>query len=216
MPERPTPNRDDQAVEDWRRVRSEIEAENVLINNRQTWHIGLQTLITAAFFLVFSSLAKGEFIKVGLEGLAQFVLFVLAALGIVVSAFIQTAIRAALIQIDILERWWFKKYSNDDRQSYLDEHPPINGIFEQKIYKNFNPAAIPFCFVIVWTMAPGVIIASPLGNVVRSVPKVVRNYPIPSVIGISILMNIILYVGKKVYNHLHRDGDRPARDGKTA
>jgi hypothetical protein len=140
------------AFEDWKRVRSAIEFENTLIHYRQTWHAGLQLPLVAAFFVVFPAVTKPSGT---LSTPVTLALLLLPLLGLAVALFIQTAIHAASRQIKVLEDWWFTTRSNGNRRDYLAEHPPINGLFDERIYKGLNPAFIPMLFVVAWAIALG-------------------------------------------------------------
>lgn len=170
----------DQAVDDWKRIRSSIEFENTLINHRQTWHASIQLVLATAFVVVFSSVLKdgspaGRQPESGYSVPATLALIVIPMMGILVSSFIHSAIDAASKQIKNLESWWFDHYSNGNQVDYLTWHPHINGIFEQRYYKTFNTSFIPALFFVGWFSALVAATASIAGPVLGPWQTVVEK-----------------------------------------
>jgi hypothetical protein len=56
----------DPAIVDWKRVRSAIEHENVLTNQRFTWLLTSQGFLLGGFVLVFQASTKAD-VRAGLE-----------------------------------------------------------------------------------------------------------------------------------------------------
>ena len=181
------------AFEDWKRVRTAIEFENTLINYRQTWHAGLQLPLVAAFFVVFSEIPKSAG---PVTTPANVALILLPLLGVAVAAFIQTSILAASKQTKILEDWWFTTHSQGNRVDYLAEHPPINGIFAEKLYKGLDPAFVPTLFMTAWVIALG----ASVYQIARTAVTLVKEHGFVILILYSVVVSFV-----SLYSWLRRN-----------
>jgi prepilin signal peptidase PulO-like enzyme (type II secretory pathway) len=133
----------DPEIVDWKRVRSAIEHENMLTNQRFTWLLTSQGFLLGGFVLVFQASTKAD-ARVGLEQLFQIVLSALALAGILVSLHLSRGILAAHEQHKRLEDWWVRRRKEDE-----DRHPPICGK-EPRFLVTLHYHKFPVVFMIVW------------------------------------------------------------------
>ena len=133
----------DQEIIDWKRVRSALEHENLLINQRFTWLLSCQGLLFAAYVLVFQSAIKTD-VRAGLVPLFQIVLSALALAGILTGLFLSRGIHAAHQQHDVLKDWWTTHY-----RSPRLRHPPICGN-EPRMWVTLHYHQLPIVFQFVW------------------------------------------------------------------
>ncbi len=117
---------DDRAslVQDWQRVRSAIEHENDLINQRLTWLLVSQGFIFGAFGVALNKLTEAVH-DLALRNDIHALLFALASTGFLTSIFFSRGILTAHLQHNALKLWWEKRVP--DKLARERDHPPICG-----------------------------------------------------------------------------------------
>lgn len=95
----------------------------------------------------------------------QSVLIVIPIIGFSVCAFVLVSVDAAHKQIVLLERWWIRRYIGDLKRrdlfdvAKLTDHPPINGMFDARIYKCLSTKWLPVPVIVGWVaLASAVVI----------------------------------------------------------
>lgn len=141
---------------DWKRVRAAIEHENNLTNHRLTWLFASQLILFGGFFsLIQGVVAKDP--KLLEQQLFQSLLMAFPFVGISVSLIILVGLHAANKQIESLEDWWFCNHIEDvevvrgERGKLFHDQPPINGIFELRLYRIFGTKWLPLPIIVAWT-----------------------------------------------------------------
>jgi hypothetical protein len=123
----------DVEIADWKRVRSAIEHENMLINHRLSWLFSSQAFLLAAFTFSFKELAKTE-VPYALP-------IAIAVFGIALCIQFQRGIKSAENQLRELDKWWYRtcddkgvctswvNYADRERRNEkrLSKHPPLQG-----------------------------------------------------------------------------------------
>jgi hypothetical protein len=143
-------------IVNWKRVRSALEHENLLVNHRLTWLLSSQAFLFAAFAIIFQESAKND-VDPNRRVLYQFILAGLSTTGVLVAFYIQRPIRTAEIQHENLVKWWRMQKLRD-----INAHPPICG--EPSRRDRYLPQSnFPIVFVIAWSAFGFVVI----GNVIQ-------------------------------------------------
>ena len=163
---------EDPEIVDWRRVRSVIEHENSLVNNRITWLLVSQGFLFAAYGTLLAGWGKAE-LKIGA---GTFVALLLALFAISAYICVSTGIvlAAAVKHIKFTQCWWYKikittasarvieeaSYSLSDRNQ---RHPYLQGWKARKHTRPFDTEFMPYFFLGCWTILVfiGVIVAYP-------------------------------------------------------
>jgi ABC-type sugar transport system permease subunit len=140
----------DPLIVDWDRVREQIVHEDDLIHQRMTWLITANAFLFGGFFLVLQAM-KGQPTETALVlPLAQLILYILPFVGMLLSATVWRAVRAAMRQIEKVDQWWtlrLEGLSDDERC----RHPQLIGVREQWVDHHFLIASlIPFTLVWTW------------------------------------------------------------------
>ena len=145
----------DKSCTDWKRVRSAIEHENNLTNHRLSWLFATQLFLFGGFATIFQGVINKD-PKLLNEEFFQLVLSVFPLIGIVVCIIIFVSLHAAGKQIESLENWWFYNYLSDIRNitefkdTIQHTQPPINGIFDDKLYHLFGIKWLPLVLSVAW------------------------------------------------------------------
>jgi hypothetical protein len=163
---------EDPEITDWRRVRSVIEHENSLVNNRVTWLLVSQGFLFAAYGTLLASWGKGE-LKIG-AGTFVALLLALFAISAYICLSIGIVLAAAVKHIKFTHSWWYKikmstasaevieeaTYSWSDRNQ---RHPYLQGWKARKHTRPFDTEFMPYFFLGGWTILVfiGVIVAYP-------------------------------------------------------
>jgi hypothetical protein len=91
------------------------------------------------------------------EPLFQSLLLVFPIVGVSVSVIILVSLHAATKQIGSLEDWWFYNHLDDissvrETRDMLDHNePPINGIFDMRMYQILSVRWLPLPIIVGWT-----------------------------------------------------------------
>lgn len=164
----------DRDFADWKRVRSSIEHENLLVNHRLSWLFASHAFLLSAFAVVFNAarntpldssydLARVQY---------QILLILIVLLGTFLCLSIFNGLQEAEKQIRHLDRWWHapkhqaKNYwsNGKKRKEQQDEwnimHPPIQGQIGYYGKNNLNHhmrrlvshTLTPLMFLLVWVL----------------------------------------------------------------
>jgi hypothetical protein len=184
--------------DDWRRVRSAIEHENQLVNNRVTWLILTQAALFAAFAGLFSKWAEARAPEPSL-GLA---LGALPLMAICLCVNIWVNISNAEKALGRLTRWWYReaydqldsgeiteeavKGACDKVRTIEERHPPlqlwgdlhlqVHNLGHRRFALPFRVVFMPVYFITGWVVLfAGLVIPkgsySSLGVAVPSIPS---------------------------------------------
>ncbi len=143
------------ACTDWKRVRAEIEHENLLINHRLGWLFTSQIFLLGGFAAVFQASLKENLLTSSLP--VQVVLLAISVVAVSICAFVTASVDAAHKQIEFLENWWFAHYLSKKLKMMdifcvekLTDHPPINGIFDEWLYTILSTKWMPVPIALGW------------------------------------------------------------------
>ncbi len=149
--------------DDWKRVRSVIEHENNLTNNRITWFVATQAFLIAAFTTVFSQCIKNNETCQDVLRLCPILYLVIAITGAISCVFIYVSLYHGRIQLDRLDKWWHIGREWRSFTSILDEskrqvgresasksHPPLQGSVKLTIDKFLRFDLISVYFLFLW------------------------------------------------------------------
>jgi len=176
-------------VVNWKRVRSALEHENLLVNHRLTWLLSSQAFLFAAFAIIFQESAKND-VDPNRRVLYQFILAGLSITGILVAFYMQRPIRTAEIQHDKLVEWWRNQKLRDS-----SGHPPICGE-PSKLDLYFPQSNFPILFVIAWSAFGFVVIGNAIHQAISTYSEIIKLSL--AVIGTSIgLVSIGVMIGRK-------------------
>src|SRR5919109_2503578 len=125
-------------------IRSQIEHEDNLINQRLSWFVASQAFLFSAYAILLNAPSQ-----VRLQSFAaqQDILFPLIPLvGIGVSILIYVTIIAAMLATANLRRF-LKSHVKDEEMALL---PPVQGYRQTLLLGQASPVLIPFVFMISW------------------------------------------------------------------
>jgi|SRR5215813_2449406 len=191
---------EDREIADWKRVRSVIEHENTLVNNRVTWLLVSQGFLLATYGTLLTSWGKGEF----RVGRGTFVALLLAFFGI--SAYICISmgivLAAAVKHIKYVQCWWYEIKITDacgpavEKATYSFsgrnlQHPYLQGWKARKRTRLFDTEFMPYFFLGGWIILVfiGVIVAYPtfwtdVLNALTRILTVVAVFAVAAIIAI--------------------------------
>jgi hypothetical protein len=132
----------------WKRIRTAIEHENQLINQRFTWLLVLNGLIVTAFGSIFVHVPPGtiDSLEKTLTQNEKLVLSGLAFCGILFSVFSHSAMRSAFEQHDKLKLWW----EDHKLRKAASDHPPICGEHPKFLFLRLHYYYFPIIFIVIW------------------------------------------------------------------
>jgi hypothetical protein len=152
----------------WRRMRSIIEHENLLVNHRMTWLLTSQTILFAAYGVLYISSGSNAKLEIVLLPLIS-----ICVLSIAICCFISIGLRNAQIQIDSTISWWYWGVTNPGEKppghhaalmrEYDDlnsRHPPVifGADIQTTIHHNwsgsrsFSVEILPLIFAFIWSV----------------------------------------------------------------
>lgn len=108
-------------VENWKRVRSAIEHENNLINNRLTWLFTGQGFLFTAFVLAFNVFNQLQCPNNEITFKYIVLSTIIALIGIAISVFVDNGVKAADAQIWGLDMWWHDYKNNNNKGENLQD-----------------------------------------------------------------------------------------------
>ena len=152
--------------DDWKRVRSAIEHENNLTNNRITWLISSQAFLFTALTFTFNAWANPnsrDILELS-HNLYPLLMGIIALTGMISCWLTYQALSHGRYQLKFLDNWWH--YGKDwDKVIKMDEksdernigrkvssksHPPLQGSLKF-IEDNFlHTDFMPIYFIIIW------------------------------------------------------------------
>jgi hypothetical protein len=120
----------DEMIVDWKRVRSQIEHEDMLINHRMSWFLAASAFLFSAFCISLSSLKKDTPTETAL--LLGVVLTAIPVVGVILSIIAWRVLDDALVQVTRLKNWWSNRLKGEAKEEPpepppIPEHPPIIG-----------------------------------------------------------------------------------------
>ena len=150
--------------DDWRRVRTAIEHENNLTNNRITWLISSQAFLFAAFVFAFNQWANAEKNKISPEAhdLYPYLMILIALSGIISSLLTYQALKHGSYQLHFLDNWWHEgkdidkvitledKLLFDGLGKVINSHPPLQGSLKFYEDKFLDTDLMPIYFCGIW------------------------------------------------------------------
>lgn len=208
------PNGNDNGIDDWKRVRSQIEHENTLINHRLSWLFSSQAFLFGAFiYILQATITRTMSVPTAAQqgqGLMdipkiQGALAVIALVGIAICSFIMVMLDAAHKQIRMLEDWWIHYYLRDLKNAELYKieclkgHPPINGLFDELLYRALSTRYLPITLIFGWVFLFSVVILERILNI---------DKPIWGAIAATLAF---AFFSKPIYNFLLKKKARPDR-----
>lgn len=140
----------DPAIIDWKRVRTALEHENTLTNQRVTWVLQTQGFLFGVYGLLTTKIVDLLNVKPPVPSPEtvvvpiQILLAVICVLGIAICALLTSGVKAAHTQHECLKIWWLKKSGYN-----VEAHPPICGE-EPKIGVTFHYYHLPALFMPTW------------------------------------------------------------------
>jgi hypothetical protein len=155
-------------IVNWKRVRSALEHENLLMNHRLTWLLSSQAFLFAAFAIIFQVSTKID-VDSDHRVLYQIIMAYLAATGFLVALYIQRHIRTAEIQHGYLVKWWEAKGLDKNA------HPPIcggpSGMDRLLLQSNF-----PFLFAFAWCAFGFTVIGNVILNSLNTYAEIIKAF----------------------------------------
>lgn len=106
-------------ITDWKRVRSQIEHEDNLVNHRITWLLASNAFLLTGYVLAIANLK--EELLVEAKELLRLCLYAIPIVGVFISIVIIQTVSQAFGQINILASWWEREIGDS-----LD-HPRLIG-----------------------------------------------------------------------------------------
>jgi hypothetical protein len=123
-------------------VRSQIEHEDNLINQRLSWFVASQSFLFSAYAILLSAASQGRLQRFVTQQEILFFLIPLVAIG--VSILIYITVIAAMLAMANLRRLL---------KNHLDDTallPPVQGHRQTFLLGQATPILIPFLFMISW------------------------------------------------------------------
>lgn len=164
-------------TENWKRIRSAIEHENTLVNQRLTWLLGSQTILFAGFGVVFA-VDDGKRWQSDLSTIL--LLTAIAWVAIVISVNIRRQIDLAGKQLAQLDAWWHSESIQDRKDigsfdetqlrerriNRLPSHPPLQ-LRDPQSFGFDEVMRIENVFIICWLLVFGLVLLEPLCRLLR-------------------------------------------------
>jgi hypothetical protein len=131
-------------IQYYRIIRSQIEHEDNLINQRLSWFVASQAFLFSAYAILLNAPSQAR-----LEGFARqqeilFFLIPLVAIGVGILIYI-TVIAAMLATANL--RRLLKTHMNEKDSALL---PPVQGYRQTLLLGQASPILMPFLFMISW------------------------------------------------------------------
>lgn len=157
----------DREFADWKRVRSSIEHENILVNHRLSWLFASHAFLYAAFAVVFNAWNNLNNTESAVAGSYQILLTLISTIGVFICATIQRGLWGAEKALRMLHRWWYSGQEQRENETLRPpattsptaselkdkHHPPIQGgpIIYRSIFSRFTSYTFaPTVFMVVW------------------------------------------------------------------
>ncbi|HET7062265.1 MAG TPA: hypothetical protein VFI43_08820 [Nitrosospira sp.] len=143
-------------LENWKRVRTAIEHENNLVNQRLSWLFTSQALLFSAFALILTTFLKEEAAQfspahpateyVSLAPYVSIILVVLAVTGGYIYMAVGVSLLAAHRQLCALTDWW------DDHCTDKSGHPELHNFLAKESPSFVSAENVPFVFFGAWLL----------------------------------------------------------------
>src|ERR687895_70464 len=127
-------------------IRSQIEHEDNLINQRLSWFVASQAFLFSAYAILLNASPQVRLQSFATQQEILFYLIPLVAIG--VSILIYITVIAAMLATANLRRL-LKTHMNEKDSALL---PPVQGYIQTLLLGQASPLLIPFLFMISWTV----------------------------------------------------------------
>lgn len=133
-------------IEYYQIIRSQIEHEDNLINQRLSWFIAAQAFLFTAYAILLNAPTEMRAQKFATQQDLLFLLVPVVAIGM--SILIYTTIIAAMIAMTNLRRLLESKVKKQERADL----PPVQGYRLTVVLGQVAPILIPLLFIVVWIL----------------------------------------------------------------
>lgn len=191
----------DEEFANWRRIRSLIEHENILVNHRLGWLLSSQAFLFTAFTLVFN-VWKNSASNAGNQPL--YLLSIISTVGILICLSIQRGLNAAEEQLRALDKWWYRE--GDEKSGYrtwktrkerdsaeknrIVRHPPIQGFIRYVWWDRWlTYSVVPTVFMIAWALIIVLIVfdlSSPVSSFLSKQGFLFFSYVVVALVALAI------------------------------
>ncbi|MEI6343500.1 MAG: hypothetical protein WCR07_16215 [Verrucomicrobiota bacterium] len=187
----------DVSFADYKRVRSQIEHEDTLINHRMTWLVTCHAFMFGGFALTISAISKGGIVSdvnVDADRLAYAMFTVLPVFGLAVCGITLVLVDAALCQIRDLHEWWKARIHG----APPDGHPPMIGAEGIQRHRLLLAWGIPSLLACCW-----IVILACLHKVwlLRVWPRV----KVEVFVGLLVLVGVLIFLLGALYGRVKRE-----------
>jgi hypothetical protein len=151
---------DQDALVQWKLVRSAIEHENTLISHRVTWFLATQLFLFAGFSSIFVKAVENDSLFGSAKVYSAFV--VISCIGIWICILAWANMRIAGKMIGRFRDWWVENHHSKNegfvawRQSVqfsgAKNLPPVNGIFTDRLVDYFGEKRLPITLAMFWLL----------------------------------------------------------------
>jgi hypothetical protein len=138
----------DPLITDWKRVRSCIEREDDLIDQRLRWLLTSQGFLFTAFAAALAAITS-EKVDPKTQLLAQLLIGSLAIMALAICLMVYSKISAAEDHLSRLRRYWKWRCQSDPD---FDRHPPIMGWSRMRLNRWMPFRSLPLFFGLGWIL----------------------------------------------------------------
>ena len=131
-------------IEYYQIIRSQIEHEDNLINQRLSWFVAAQAFLFSAYAILLNAPSQGRLQRFATQQEILFSLIPLVAIG--VSILIYITVVAAMLAMANLRRL-LEGHMKEEESALL---PPVQGYRQTSLLGQASPILIPFLFMISW------------------------------------------------------------------
>jgi hypothetical protein len=131
-------------IEYYQIIRSQIEHEDNLINQRLSWFVAAQAFLFSAYAILLNAPSQGRLQRFATQQEILFFLIPLVAIG--VSILIYVTVIAAMLATANLRRL-LESHAKEKEIALL---PPVQGYRQTLLLGQASPILIPFLFMISW------------------------------------------------------------------
>ncbi len=138
----------DPLITDWKRVRSCIEREDDLIDQRLRWLLTSQGFLFTAFAAALAAITS-EKVDPKTQLLAQLLIGALAIMALLICLMVYSKISAAEVHLERLRQYWKKRGQSDPD---FQRHPPIMGWTRMRLDRWMPFRSMPLFFGLGWIL----------------------------------------------------------------
>jgi hypothetical protein len=131
-------------IEYYQIIRSQIEHEDNLINQRLSWFLAAQAFLFSAYAILLNAPSQVRLQRFATQQEILFTLIPLVAIG--ASILIYVTVFAAMLAMANLRRL-LEGHMNEEESALL---PPVQGYRQTLLLGQASPILIPFLFMISW------------------------------------------------------------------